>query len=60
LEKFIYAYDIKTKDKLEKLGYDLLNETMYKGKEAFLFVNKENNKINFTNDNLEFSNKLCF
>jgi hypothetical protein len=60
LEKFIYAYDIKTKEKLESLKYEFINKIKYKGKDAYLFENKENKKINFTNDNLEFSNKLCF
>lgn len=54
---FIYCYDDITKDKLIKNGYDFMNETTYKGKKAFLFMNN-GNKINFTNDNLEFSNKM--
>ena len=54
---FIYCYDISAKDKLIKNGYDFMNETLYKGKKAYLFMNN-GNKINFTNENLEFSNKM--
>jgi hypothetical protein len=60
LNKFIYAYDAKTKEELEKNNYEFICETKYKGKKAFLFSNKENSKITFNNNNLEFSNKLIF
>lgn len=55
--QFIYAYDASTKDKLIKNNYEFMNETNYKGKKAYLFINN-GNKLNFTNDNLEFSNRL--
>jgi len=54
---FIYAYDESTKDKLIQNGYDFMNETNYKNKKAYLFINN-GNKINFTNENIEFSNKI--
>lgn len=54
---FIYAYDESTKEKLINNGYEFMNETNYKGKKAFLFINN-GNKLNFTDDNLEFSNRL--
>lgn len=56
---FIYAYDQTAKEKLLNNGYEFMNEINYKGKKAYLFVNN-GNKLNFTNDNIEFSNKLCF
>lgn len=60
MNKFIYAYDIETKEKLKKAGYEFMNEINYKGRNAFLFINNEDNKFNFTNCNLEFSNRLTF
>lgn len=58
--KFIYAYDSETKDKLINNNYEFMNETNYKGKKAYLFMNNESkeNKLNFTNENVELSNKL--
>lgn len=56
-QKFIYAYDEDAKNKLIKNGYEFMSETNYKGKKAYLFSNN-NNKLDFTNDNLELSNKL--
>jgi hypothetical protein len=57
MNQFIYAYDKITKEKLENNGYEFMNEINYKGKKAYLFINN-GNKMNFTNDNLEFSNRL--
>lgn len=57
MNQFIYAYDEITRDKLKNNGYEFMNEINYKGKKAYLFMNN-GNKINFTNDNLEFSNRL--
>lgn len=54
---FIYCYDEPTKDKLIENGYDFMNETNYKGNKAYLFMNN-GNKINFTTENIEFSNKM--
>lgn len=54
---FIYCYDESTKEKLINNGFDFMNETNYKGKKAYLFINN-GNKINFTNENIEFSNKM--
>jgi hypothetical protein len=59
MENFIYAYDQITKEKLMNNNYEFMNETNYKGKKAYLFINN-GNKLNFSNDNLEFSNKLHF
>lgn len=54
---FIYAYDDKSKEELIENGYEFLNKTRYKGKEAYLFINN-GNKLNFSNCNLDFSNKI--
>jgi hypothetical protein len=54
---FIYVFDEPTKDELIKNGYDFMRETNYKNKKAYLFVNN-GNKVNFTNKNIEYSNKL--
>lgn len=57
MNKFIYAYDIKTKEELIKNKYEFMNETNYKGKKAYLFMNN-GNKLNFASENLEISNKI--
>jgi hypothetical protein len=54
---FIYAYDDTAKEKLINNGYEFMNETNYKGKKAYLFINN-GNKMNFISYNLEFSNRL--
>jgi len=59
LDKFIYAYDIESKDKLIKNGYDFISETTFGNEVVFLFMNN-GNKINFSELKITYSNKLKF
>lgn len=55
--RFIYCYDKNTKDTLMSLGYTFMDEGIYKGRQAYKFIN-DGKKIIFNNNEVEFSNKI--
>ena len=59
MEKFIYCFDDSTKEKLLKNGYDFMKEVAFENKVASLFINN-GNKLNFSNNEVVYSNKLKF
>lgn len=59
--KFIYCYDDITKENLIKQRYSFIKNVTYNGKNAFLFINDGvEDKLLFSNSNIELSNKMCF
>ena len=61
-EKFIYCFSKEMAHELEKSHCDLVCNTMYDGKEAWVFIN--NNKIKFSKEELGetvlYTNRLYF
>lgn len=57
--KFIYAYDVKTKEQLLDCGYKLMTTQILNGKETFVFLNN-GKKLNFEEMDIKLTNKLMF
>ena len=57
-EKFIYAFDKETKDRLISQGYHLLNENEVTN--TYIFANNMNLQFSVDNKNIVFSNTLAF
>lgn len=59
--KFIYCYDEESKEKLISKNYSFIREVKWHDKMAFLFINDGvEDKLLFSNSNIELSNKMCF
>lgn len=57
--KFIYVYDVETKEKLMGSGYKLMTTQMINNKKTFVFLNN-GKKLNFEELNIKLTNKLMF
>lgn len=57
--KFIYCFDLETKNKLEQNGFKFMKQVQYNGKDSYLFMNT-GSKMNFADCEVQFSNKLMF
>lgn len=60
--RFIYCYDDKAKEKLLSQGYTFIKNIKYKNRNSYLFINdgQADNNLSFSNEEIEYSNKLCF
>lgn len=57
--KFIYVYDVETKEKLMDSGYKLMTTQIINDRKTFVFLNN-GKKLNFESENVKFTNKLMF
>ena len=60
MKNFIMCFTEKTKDKLIKEGYELLNIIDNDNQKLYYFKNKINNKINFSKNEIIYTNKMLY
>ena len=60
MNNFIMCFTEKTKDKLIKEGYELLNIIDNDNQKLYYFKNKINNKINFSKNEIICTNKMLY
>ena len=60
MKNFIMCFTEETKDKLIKEGYELLNIIDNDNQKLYYFKNKINNKINFSKNEIIYTNKMLY
>ena len=60
MKNFIMCFTEETKDKLIKEGYELLNIIDNDNQKLYYFKNKINNKINFSKNEIDCTNKMLY
>ena len=60
MKNFIMWFTEETKDKLIKEGYELLNIIDNDNQKLYYFKNKINNKINFSKNEIIYTNKMLY
>ena len=60
LKNFIMCFTEEIKDKLIKEGYELLNIIDNDNQKLYYFKNKINNKINFSKNEIIYTNKMLY
>ena len=60
MKNFIMCFTEETKDKSIKDGYELLNIIDNDNKKLYYFKNKTNNKINFSKNEIVYTNKMLY
>ena len=60
MKNFIMCFTEEIKDKLIKEGYELLNIIDNDNQKLYYFKNKINNKINFSKNEIIYTNKMLY
>lgn len=60
MKNFIMCFTEETKDKLIKEDYELLNIIDNDNQKIYYFKNKINNKINFSKNEIIYTNKMLY
>ena len=60
MKNFIMCFTEETKDTLIKEGYELLNIIDNDNQKLYYFKNKINNKINFSKNEIIYTNKMLY
>ena len=60
MKNFIMCFTEEIKDKLIKEGYELLNIIDNDNQKLYYFKNKINNKINFSKNEIVYTNKMLY
>ena len=60
MKNFIMCFTEETKYKLIKEGYELLNIIDNDNQKLYYFKNKINNKINFSKNEIIYTNKMLY
>ena len=60
MKNFIMCFTEETKDKLIKEDYELLNVIDNDNQKLYYFKNKINNKINFSKNEIIYTNKMLY
>ena len=60
MKNFIMCFTEETKDKLIKEDYELLNIIDNDNQKLYYFKNKINNKINFSKNEIIYTNKMLY
>ena len=60
MSNFIICFSSETKNKLIKEGYELLNIIDNDNQNLYYFKNKLNNKINFSKNEVIYTNKMLY
>ena len=60
MKNFIMCFTEEIKDKLIKEGYELLNIIDNDNQKLYYFKNNINNKINFSKNEIVYTNKMLY
>ena len=60
MKNFIMCFTEEIKDRLIKEGYELLNIIDNDNQKLYYFKNKINNKINFSKNEIIYTNKMLY